>query len=325
VKQLSLSQACEGLIEAKTAAGHSPNTLRNYRVSFDKLHLYLGDPPFASITRAQITGFMAWLRSEYESEPDGVAPRGTFKLSEKSRLNIHTDLSALWTWGVDQGIVEANIVRAVEAPHPNPPVIEPLSQHEVERLLHACTEKRSWKTAKRDATPNELARPTADRDRALILLLVDTGMRASELCGIRTDDLNMAANRIKVLGKGNKERSVFFGKRTSKALWKYVGPRAAREWVFAVGPEEDERPMTRDVLCRLLTRIADRAGVPDVYPHRFRHTFAITFLRNGGDLLALKELLGHTDLEMVERYAHIVAADCQRVHQRSSPVDNWKL
>jgi integrase/recombinase XerD len=325
VKQLSLAQACEGLIHAKSAAGHSPNTIRNYRVSFDKLQLYLGDPPFAGITRQQITSFMAWLRGEYVSEPDGVAPRGQIKLSEKSRLNIRTDLSALWTWAVNEGIVETNIVRTVEAPHPNAPVIEPLSQEEVEQLLNACVQKRSWKTAQRTATANELSRPTADRDRALIMLLLDTGMRASELCGMRMADLNMAANRIKVLGKGNKERSVYFGKRTAKALWKYVGPRAACEWVFTVGPEDDERPFTRDVLGRLLARIGERAGVPDVHPHRFRHTFAITFLRNGGDLLTLQALLGHSDLKMVQRYAHIVAADCQRAHQRSSPVDNWKL
>jgi integrase/recombinase XerD len=242
VKQLSLAQACEGLIRAKTAAGHSPNTLRNYRVSFDKLHLYLGDPPFASITRDQITGFMAWLRGEYESEPDGVAPRGTFKLAEKSRLNIHTDLSSLWTWATKEGIVEANIVRAVEAPHPRPPVIEPLSQNEVERLVNACAEKRSWKLAKREVTPNELARPTADRDRALILLLVDTGMRASELCGMRMDDLNMAANRIKVLGKGNKERSVFFGKRTSKARGSMSGRAPHRNGSSASGRRTTSGP-----------------------------------------------------------------------------------
>jgi integrase/recombinase XerD len=68
--------------------------------------------------------------------------------------------------------------------------------------------------------------------------------------------------------------------------------------------------LSRDVLCRLLTRIGERAGVQDVHPHRFRHTFVITFLRNGGDVLALRELLGHSDLKMVQCYAHIVAADC---------------
>lgn len=323
MSQISLSQAIEGMIRSKTAAGHSPHTLRNYRVSFAKLQLYFEgrDPALASVTKDELVGFMAWLREEYESEPEGVAPRGKIHLSEKSRRNVHTDLSALWGWAEEENLVPANIVRQIPRPTQEPPVIEPFSQVEIERLLGACDRKRSW----RDATDPELARPTADRDRAIILVLLDTGVRASELCGMRMADVDMAEHRIRVLGKGNKERSVFFGKRTAKALWKYLAPRAAAEWLFAVGPKADERQFDRNVLRRLLERIAERAGVKGVHPHRFRHTFAITFLRNEGDLLALQALLGHSDLKMVQRYARIVAADCARVHQKASPVDNWKL
>jgi integrase/recombinase XerD len=172
-------------------------------------------------------------------------------------------------------------------------VVETLTKEEIDALLVACDRSKTWKN--RQVTANE--RPTADRDRAIILLLLDTGLRASELCGVKFGDINLTANSIKVLGKGHasREQLVYFGKRTSKALWKLLTPRLkdakSEDLVFTVGLDDDLRPMTRDVLRRLLVRVGERAGVANVYPHRFRHTFAITYLshreaphRNQGDL-----------------------------------------
>jgi integrase/recombinase XerD len=139
----------------------------------------------------------------------------------------------------------------------------------------------------------------------------------------------MSANSVRVLGKGHKERLVYFGKRTAKALWKYLTWRMKHAdpegLVFVVGPENDPQPLTRDVLRKLLVRLGERADVAKVYPHRFRHTCAITYLRNEGDLFTLQALLGHSDIEMVKRYARIAQADCARAHQKASPVDNWRL
>ena len=83
--------------------------------------------------------------------------------------------------------------------------------------------------------------------------------------------------------------------------------------------------MTSAVLRKHLDRIGEKAGVRNVYPHRFRHTFAITYLRNQGDIFTLQSLLGHSDLAMVRRYARVAQTDCAEVHRRASPVDNWRL
>ena len=218
-----------------------------------------------------------------------------------------------------------NIVRTIDPPDPKAPVVETLTKEEIDALLGACDHSKTWKN--RQVTANE--RPTADRDRAIILLLLDTGLRASELCGIKFGDVNLTTNSIKVLGKGQKERLVYFGKRTAKALWKLLTPRLKEskpaDLVFGVGEADDPRPLTSDVPRRLLVRIGERAGVANVYPHRFRHTFAITYLRNEGDLFTLQDLLGHSDMAMVKGYARIAQTDCAKAHQKASPVDNWRL
>jgi len=351
-KSITLSQACDGLVRFKNAAGMSPNTLRNYRTTFAKLQAYFAshpepsatetkNPAFDSITRDQLIDFFAWLRDEYLSEPDGAAPRGQIKLAPKTILNVHTDLSGLWTWGVEEGFVPANIVRTIDPPDPKAPVIEPLTKEEIDALLAACERSKTWKS--RQITTNE--RPTADRDRAIILLLLDTGLRASELCGLAIKDADLTNKRIVVLGKGNKERALPISPRTAKTLWRYLTTERKDEAVNAplfLGSDGD--PLNRDALLKLLIRLGVKAGVQDCHPHRFRHTFAVNFSRhrrrNGGNAFELQMALGHTTLQMVQTYPALAQADpstsselalrhegtgLDAAHRKASPVENWRL
>jgi len=128
VTQLTLAQACEAMIRYKIAAGKSTHTISDYRNSFKKLMLFLpGSTKFTSITRSQLIDFFAWPQEEYESEPDGVAPRGKVRLAPKSILNIHTNLSALWTWAFNEELFEKNIVRTIDPPPTSAPVVETFS------------------------------------------------------------------------------------------------------------------------------------------------------------------------------------------------------
>ncbi len=264
-KSVSLSQACEGMVRYKQATGKAENTISDYRVTFKKLFLYFeADPQIGAITKNEMIEFFAWLQEDYIAEPDGVAPRGKFKLSAKSVLNIHTNLSALWRWATDEGFVKTNIVRAIQPPAVSDTLIEPFSREDIEKLLKVCDRGKTWKT--RAETSSE--RSTAVRDRALILTLLDTGVRASELADMEFGDLNMNTNSIRVKGKGPgrdaKERLVYIGKRTAQAIWKSLVPRMndlhEDDLIFVVGYKDDLRPLTRQHLRKLVSRLGERAG-----------------------------------------------------------------
>lgn len=324
IYKISLSKACEGVMLTKTAAGLSKATLYSYQNAFRILQeFFQPDRPFDTITNTDMIEFTVWL-GDYISRPAGIAYKPPSKLGDCSKLNIHSACSTLWQWGLAEGYTQANAMARVPRPKVAEKVIDTFDREEIDLLLRACE-----LTAATPLCPNRYRRPTADRDKTIILTLLSTGIRASELCDIRLADVNMTNNSIKIThGKGNKERYVFFGKRTAKQLWRMSTARVNAgakdpDLLFTVGKEGD--PLDRRVMRRLLAGIGDRAGVKNVYPHRFRHTFAINYLRNGGDLLTLQTLLGHSSLEMVKRYARVAAADCQVVHQRADPVDNWRL
>ena len=329
--QLTLSQAIANFIHYKEAVGRSEHTIADYHSTRKKLlEFFTDDPLFAAITRTQLINFFAWLTKEYVSDPDGVAPRGKKQLSPKTIFNIHTNCSSLWAWACDEEIVERNLLRTIEPPAYEPPVIVEFTRDEIAALLKACDVTRNWRTRNTIASH----RPTADRDRAIILTLIDTGIRAEELCNLTMADLNMGTNALTVRGKGagrdKKERLVYFGKTCGKALYKYLMPRLGqpskdKSPIFLNSQAVIDRPLNRDSLYRLLQEIGVRAAVKDVHPHRFRHSFAITYLRNGGDVFTLQQMLGHSDIEMVKRYAQIAQSDCANVHRKASPADNWRL
>lgn len=176
-----------------------------------------------------------------------MGPRGALRLSRKSILNVHTDLSALWAWALREGYVAENLVRCIDPPPVSPPVIEPLTKDEMTALVEACGTTTSWKT--RPSIPNH--RLTSDRDCAIVLLRVDTGIRTSELCDIRFRDINFPTRSIRIRGKGPgrgpKERMVYMGARTTQAVLRVLASRlgsaAEDDRVFVVGPAENPRPM----------------------------------------------------------------------------------
>jgi integrase/recombinase XerD len=328
--EITLSQAFEGYLLDAHARQLSSKTILDYTNAFRHLNNYIGDPPLNDISADDIRRFFAHLGSR-RVVSGGVASRPPRVLSNKSILNIHIALSALWTWAIKEGFATHHVVRAVRPPKPEKPAIEPFSKADIEALLKAC--KRSQSYTRPGKQECDHARSTADRDRAMILLLLDTGVRASELCadpkrkapGLLIQDVDQRNLNIKVMGKGDKERIVPISPRTSKAIWRYLLSRPDASTTAPLFISQRGGPLTSSGLLQLIRRLGQRAGISDAHPHRFRHTFAINFLRNGGNSLELQRLLGHSTLEMVKRYVDLAQVDLENAHRRASPVTNWRL
>lgn len=285
---MRLSDAIEGYWLDKRL-DMSETTIPGYQKTFRRLVAYLEDPEFDAITSDNIRRFLAWLPTEYA-------------MGRRTVHDAWVRLSSLWTWAETE-LGTPHVIRGrIRAPRYTERVIEPLSAEELRKLIaHAGTV----------------------RNRAIVLTLVDSGLRVSELCALTVGDYN--AGRLHVRkGKGGKARYAVVGNRTQKAIWRYMAQRGESRDDYPLFASRTGRHLRRDNLRAIVARMGKRAGVAHVHPHRFRHTFAINYLRNGGNVLELRELLGHSSLTMVMRYARIAEQDINE-SRKHSPVDNWRL
>lgn len=164
------------------------------------------------------------------------------------------------------------------------------------------------------------------RDTAIVLLLLDSGLRASELCQLRMNDLDLEVRRCYVLGKGNKHRSVYFGRNTAKALWQYLRTQEHGSDGFVFYGERGRaalESLARDGLLKLIKRLGRMAGIKAVRcsPHSLRHTYTVSFLRAGGNVFMLREALGHTNLQMTQKYVVVAEAYVEAQSKLYSPMD----
>ena len=168
---------------------------------------------------------------------------------------------------------------------------------------------------------------SAVRNRAIILMLLDCGLRVSEMCALDAKDVDIKGGWVRVReGKGWKERKVPIGGAVRRALWQYSKmrpqPMGGNKRYFLT---EDGWQLPTERVRKMLIHYGHKAEVENVHPHRFRHSFALHFLRNGGDALTLRMLLGHTTLQMVSRYVQLAAIDLKAVHAKASPADHLRL
>jgi site-specific recombinase XerD len=166
--------------------------------------------------------------------------------------------------------------------------------------------------------------PLGARDHALLELLYATGLRVSELVGLRLEDVDLSARQVRTVGKGRKERVVPFGQPAAAALRAWLKERAAfspaaRDAEYLFLNARAGRLTDRSVR-RILDRALAAAAVPRrASPHALRHSFATHLLAAGADLRSIQELLGHASLSTTQRYTHLDAERLIEVYRKSHP------
>ncbi len=162
------------------------------------------------------------------------------------------------------------------------------------------------------------------RYQALVSLLLDTGIRLSELTALRVRDVDLVEGRCLVRGKGSRERLVPLGGRCRRALRASLAARGRLDPSGPLFVGRGGSPLPRRTVQQVVRRLGGSAGITDrCSPHVLRHSFARAFLANGGDVFSLQRILGHSpaSLQVTRRYVRLVDDDLRATHRRASPID----
>jgi len=268
--------------------------------------------------QAKLSNFQKFCDSQAITQLDQLTPQNlreyliTLEATGHTSGGIHAYYRTLRTflkWYENEAEPEAwrNPITRVKPPKVEQEILEAADEKDVQAMLDTCKGK-----------------SFADlRDKAIILTLLDTGIRASEALNLDLADVDCIRGDVLVRqGKGRKPRTVFTGKRTRKALRAYKLARTSDNPALFV-TDEGER-MEYEGLRAVMTRRAKRAGVEPPNLHSFRRFFALNCLRNGMDIFTLQKLMGHADLQILRRYLNQIDEDLERGHAQYGPVDRMK-
>jgi len=295
VQESEIREAFTLWLESLEARGIAPRTLENYREGVGQFVAFL-EQHATTLDAVQPAHIRKWL---IHKQRKGVSPYTVRNAYRLPRL--------FWRWCIKEELTTNDPFAKVEKPKVPPKVKPALTPEEVDAILNACAGK-EW---------------TRLRDRALILLLLDTGLRIHEAHALTVEDATRDTLLIK--GKGGKQRVVFLSHEVRLALRRYLNacPFAptgdAPLWWGRFGA------LTLHGLKTAVRDIGARAGLKRrLGPHAFRRTFATWSLRNGIDLEQLRQLMGHSDYTVLRQYLALVEADLKRAHQQHSPLNNLR-
>jgi len=222
-------------------------------------------------------------------------------------------LKAFSSWLFREAYMSDNLLSNFKLPRVPTNLIEPLTSAEIAQLVDC---------------QNPLT-AIGCRDIAILIVMLDTGVRLSELCGLRFDDAHVEQGYLKVMGKGGKERIVPIGASEQKVLWRYIIHFRPEPLVKADNYlllTLDGKPLRANAVKLLIRRWGKKAGVPRLHAHLCRHTFATNYLiHNCGDVFRLQQILGHNSLEMVRRYVHYASTQALINDKTLSPVDQMGI
>lgn len=269
-------------LSAKKIDGLSTKTLKNYREMLGAFAARV-DKPAARITADDIREYIGYLADD----------RGLRDSSIQTHINT---LRSFFGWLDTEDMLKRNPMRKIKSLKiDRAKARRPLTAEQLERLRDGC---RTYK------------------EKALVEFLVSTGCRLGELVGIRVGAVDWQGRSVVVLGKGDKERTVYFSVRAKLMLQEYLARRRGGEALFASSRAPYE-PMKPRAIEKALQKVGERAGEPmRVHPHLMRHTFASNALNAGMDITIIQHLLGHTDPKTTLIYAELAPRTVKYEYER---------
>ena len=293
-----------------TSEGKSPRTIDCNIADVRAFDRFLGG--CQDITRVHAEDLRSYIiylqnRPRYATHP-------TIKSREK---NLSPDaiasyvrgIRSVWSWAKSENFIQDNPFVHVKPPKVPAKVVEPLFPDGVSCLLKAI--------------PRESK--CGQRDRCIIVTLYGLGPMVSEVCSLKLDNVNFSSGQITVTGKGAKQRALFMSPTLFKALFRYrhnIRPDVESDFFFV---DDVGRPVDRYYIEHKIALYALRANIGRrVTPHLLRYSFAIQFLRNGGDPFTLQQILGHSSLDMTRHYVRIANTDVEKSLKKYSPVEQLR-
>jgi site-specific recombinase XerD len=313
-KKMKLKDAIQGYMLRCQSKGLSSRTTEWYEqkltcfCKYVESQLQIND--LATVTLWHLRAFVIAVQNG-DANVVTLQPRKNGKVADLTVKGYVQVLRGFFNWCVNEELIKENPAAKLENPKVASYIIPTFEETQINALLGACDLKTSL----------------GYRDYTMMFLLLDTGIRLSELCNLKLDDIYKGY--IKVFGKGSKEREVGIHPETAQHVWKYVNK-------FRQPHDENERrvflnrwgkPLTPSGIIQAINEIGKRAGLSGVRvsPHTFRHTFARMYLANGGDVYKLSRSLGHSEIGVTEEYLKdFKSRDARKDHESYSPVNRIK-
>ena len=283
---------------------HTSQGQRSRKQRIEKFFWFLQYRGIVEVGKTEIKEFFRYC-NEGHLEPGGRwgNPRMTTPMRATSVCGYHRILKAFFNYLVYEELIPSNPMKRIKPPAARLEIKHPVEEEQVQALIRAA--KRS---------------PYCRRDTAMLLLLVDTGLRASELCGLKVEDVDFETHSFKILGKGNKFRTCYMGHSSVKAVVAYLRGKQ-RQPDAPVFLSHTHKAFTASGVYQMLARLSRYAGITNPGVHALRRTFAVNMLKAGANVFTVQTLLGHSDLTMTRRYCRVAEADCAEQHRKYSPAD----
>lgn len=307
---MKISVVLENFIKKEIVQGSTNATIRHYRTHIGFFIKYFGDKDINKVTYEVYENYILYLRDK-DKESSGFVGKKQ-KLSGRTIKTYASALKTFLNYAYEEGYLKENVAFKIKMPRYKKKIIQILSFKEINMLI------------------NSFDRSTflGCRDLLVTALMLDAGLRLSEVTKLSEPDFNFENHTIKVDGKGQKERLVPLTPFIKDCfnLYKYTYYDTFKKELIAgetLIRTQDNESASKNTISLIFRRLREKLKI-NIHPHLLRHTFATLFLVNGGDINSLQIILGHTTLTMVLNYLHLANLINMSLKTQYSPLSNMK-